>query len=99
MKPNIDRLMGNRVRFTDGSEEQLDAIIYATGYKINFPFLSPEVYQVQANVMNLYLHVVPPELPGLYFRPHSAVGGDYASGRVTGAMDSRFVEGDFGFAR
>ncbi|MBP7999878.1 MAG: NAD(P)-binding domain-containing protein [Chloroflexi bacterium] len=67
MKPNIDRLMGNRVRFTDGSEEQLDAIIYATGYKINFPFLSPEVYQVQANVMNLYLHVVPPELPGLYF--------------------------------
>lgn len=30
-------------------------------------FLSPEVYQVQANVMNLYLHVVPPELPGLYF--------------------------------
>jgi hypothetical protein len=67
MKPNVTRLMGDKVRFVDESEEFLDAIIYATGYKITFPFLPPEVYQVQANEMNLYLNVVPPERPGLFF--------------------------------
>lgn len=67
MKPNVARLVGNKVRFVDESEEFLDAIIYATGYKISFPFLPPEVYQVQANEMNLYLNVVPPERPGLFF--------------------------------
>jgi len=67
MKPNVARLMGDKVRFVDESEEFLDAIIYATGYKITFPFLPPEVYQVQANEMNLYLNVVPPERPGLFF--------------------------------
>lgn len=67
MKPNVAQLMGNKVRFVDGSEEQLDAIIYATGYKISFPFLPPQIYQVQANQMNLYLNVVSPERPGLFF--------------------------------
>ena len=67
MKPNVTRLMDRKVRFVDESEELLDAIIYATGYKITFPFLPPEVYQVQANEMNLYLNVAPPERPGLFF--------------------------------
>ena len=67
MKPNVARLMDRKVRFVDESEELLDAIIYATGYKITFPFLPPEVYQVQANEMNLYLNVAPPERPGLFF--------------------------------
>lgn len=67
MKPNVERLLGDRVRFVDGTEEILDAIIYATGYRIYFPFLPPEVYEVPANVMDLYLNVVHPERPGLYF--------------------------------
>ena len=33
-KPDIAELQGDRVRFTDGSVEPVDAIIYATGYKI-----------------------------------------------------------------
>ena len=67
MKTNVARLMGDKVRFVYDSEEFLDAIIYATGYKITFPFLPLEVYQVQANEMNLYLNVVPPERSGLFF--------------------------------
>jgi dimethylaniline monooxygenase (N-oxide forming) len=67
IKPNVERLLGDRVRFVDGSEERLDAMIYATGYKISFPYFPPEVYQVRANEMNLYLNVVPPERPGLFF--------------------------------
>src|SRR4029453_5439063 len=39
IKPAIERLMANRVSFVDGSVEQVDRIIYATGYRISLPFL------------------------------------------------------------
>ena len=40
VKPNIDRFAGGRtVRFVDGSEEEIDLVVYCTGYKITFPFL------------------------------------------------------------
>ena len=41
-KPNIAELQGDRVRFEDGSVEQVDAIVYATGYKITFPFFDED---------------------------------------------------------
>ena len=66
-KPNIERLEGERVRFEDGSVENVDAIIYCTGYKITFPFLSNEVLDPTDNVVPLYRRVVHPDRPGLYF--------------------------------
>ncbi len=40
VKPNIDRFAGGRtVRFADGSEEEVDLVVYCTGYRIEFPFL------------------------------------------------------------
>ena len=40
-KPNVAELLGDRVRFADGSVEEVDAIVYATGYQISFPFFDP----------------------------------------------------------
>src|SRR5262245_18994428 len=40
VKPAIGRLSSERVRFVDGSEERVDQIVYATGYRIRLPFLS-----------------------------------------------------------
>jgi cation diffusion facilitator CzcD-associated flavoprotein CzcO len=39
VKPDIAELKGRRVRFTDGSEEAVDMIVYATGYTSAMPFL------------------------------------------------------------
>ena len=39
IKPAIDRFERDRVYFRDGSTEQVDVVIYCTGYKISFPFL------------------------------------------------------------
>jgi len=39
-KPAIKALEGKRVRFEDDSVEDVDAIIFATGYKISFPFFT-----------------------------------------------------------
>lgn len=38
MKPGIVRLDGNAVVFNDGSREEVDVIVWATGYDIKFPF-------------------------------------------------------------
>jgi hypothetical protein len=68
VKPNIERFSGGRtVRFTDGSEEEIDLVVYCTGYKITFPFLAPEVFEARDNRMPLYRRVVSVENPGLYF--------------------------------
>jgi len=67
-KPNIDRFSGGRtVRFVDGTEEEIDLVVYCTGYKITFPFFRPEVFAAPDNRLPLYRRVVSPERPGLYF--------------------------------
>jgi hypothetical protein len=67
-KPNIDRFAGgHEVRFTDGSEEEIDLVVYCTGYKIEFPFLDEKVFAARDNRMPLYKRAVSAEHPGLYF--------------------------------
>lgn len=68
VKPNLDRFAGGRtVRFAGGSEEEIDLVVYCTGYKIEFPFLDAEVFAARDNRMPLYKRVVSVENPGLYF--------------------------------
>lgn len=67
VKPNVERLEGEQVRFEDGSIETFDHIIYATGYAITHPFLPDHVFTAEDNRVTLYGNVVPPEQPGLYF--------------------------------
>lgn len=68
VKPNIDRFAGGRtVRFVDGSEEEIDLVVYCTGYKMTFPFFDPQVLSAPDNRLPLYRRVVSVERPGLYF--------------------------------
>ncbi len=65
--PNIAERAGSSVRFTDGSEEVFDLIIYATGYKISFPFFDDDFLKVRRNDVGFFRHVVPVQHPNLYF--------------------------------
>ncbi|TWP49160.1 NAD(P)/FAD-dependent oxidoreductase [Lentzea tibetensis] len=67
VKPNIERFDGDTVHFTDGSTEQVDVVIYCTGYKIDLPFLPDSVVSVRDNEVSLYRRVVDPAHRGLYF--------------------------------
>jgi cation diffusion facilitator CzcD-associated flavoprotein CzcO len=68
VKPNIDRFTGGRaVRFVDGSEEDVDLVVYCTGYKITFPFFDDDLIAAEGNRLPLYRRVVSVEHPGLYF--------------------------------
>jgi hypothetical protein len=67
-KPTIDCFVGGRtVRFADGSEEEIDLVVYCTGYKIEFPFFDEKVFAARDNRMPLYKRAVSAENPGLYF--------------------------------
>jgi cation diffusion facilitator CzcD-associated flavoprotein CzcO len=68
VKPNVERFAGGRtVRFVDGTEEEIDLVVYCTGYRIRFPFLDEALVPTADNHVPLYRRVVPPDLPGLYF--------------------------------
>jgi len=68
VKPNIERLEGDRIRFEDGTVEQIDKIVYCTGYKISFPFFDHDMLDPSGdNRIELYRRVVHPDLAGLYF--------------------------------
>lgn len=67
MKPNIAELRGGKVAFEDGTEEPIDAIIYATGYKTTFPFLPKEVFDPEREAGELYRRIMAPGAPGLLF--------------------------------
>ncbi len=67
VKPNIDRFDGDEVVFVDGSREQIDLVIYCTGYKISFPFFDPGLISAPDNHIPLYRRVVSPDHPGLFF--------------------------------
>lgn len=67
VKPTIERLDGDHVVFADGTKETADIIVAATGYKVNVPFLMPEVFDPAGNRVELFCHVAHLEVPGLYF--------------------------------
>lgn len=67
IKPNVEELRGDRVAFVDGTEEALDAIIYATGYNIRFPFLSRDLFHPEKDVGRLYRRIISLDHPGLFF--------------------------------
>ncbi len=66
-KPNVAELLGDRVRFEDGSVEQVDAIVYCTGYKVTFPFFDPDLVSAPDNDLPLFRRVFHPEIDNLFF--------------------------------
>ena len=66
-KPNVAELDGESVRFADGSEERFDVIVYATGYRISFPFFDEEFISAPGNVLPLYKRIFKPGIDDLAF--------------------------------
>ncbi|MGZ5357494.1 MAG: flavin-containing monooxygenase [Solirubrobacterales bacterium] len=64
-KPNVAELQGDRVLFEDGSAEEVDAIVYATGYNITFPFFDPGFLSAPDNDLPLYKRIFVPGLDDL----------------------------------
>lgn len=66
-KGAIDRLDGDGVVFTDGSREAIDAIVWATGYNVSFPFFDLPELTPEENRFPLFKRMVKPGFETLFF--------------------------------
>lgn len=67
-KGAIERLEGDAVIFADGSREEVDAIIWATGYDVSFPFLKIDALTpAEDNTFPLFKRMVKPGFDTLFF--------------------------------
>ena len=64
-RPAIAAIDGRAVTFTDGSLETVDAIVCATGYDVDIPYLHADVWAVLGPELALYQRTLHPDLPGL----------------------------------
>ncbi len=67
VKPNVAELRGDRIAFEDGSDEAVDAVIYATGYRTSFPFLDKAVFEPDRQAGELYRRMISLDHPSLIF--------------------------------
>lgn len=56
VKPDIERLDGKRVCFIDGSAEDIDLTVYATGYRVSFPFMDEGYILNDDGTSKLFIH-------------------------------------------
>ncbi len=66
-KPNVAELQGGRVKFADGSVEDIDVIVWCTGYKVTFPFFDEDFISAPDNDLPLYRRVFNPGIDNLAF--------------------------------
>jgi dimethylaniline monooxygenase (N-oxide forming) len=66
-KPGIASVNGKTVKFEDGTSQDFDAMIAATGYDVHLPFLSGEQSPVSGRWLDLYQRIFRPGHPVLYF--------------------------------
>lgn len=78
-KPEVAELLPHGVRFVDGSEAEVDVIIYATGFKISFPFIDPQHLNWREGRPQLFLNVFHPTRDNLFvaglIQPDSGLWG------------------------
>ncbi|KTC84499.1 flavin-containing monooxygenase [Legionella brunensis] len=64
----IEYFEGNTVHFVDGSSDDFDVVIYATGYQTSFPFFDKNLIEYStATDIPLYRKMMHPEFDNLYF--------------------------------
>ncbi|XP_038855462.1 flavin-containing monooxygenase 5-like isoform X2 [Salvelinus namaycush] len=72
LKPDLRGFQGSGLLFQDGTtEEDIDAVVFCTGYNGNFSFLPPSLCSGPGWDLNLYRRVFPPALE----RPTLAIMG------------------------
>jgi dimethylaniline monooxygenase (N-oxide forming) len=63
-RPAIAAIDDRTVTFIDGSSETVDAIVCATGYDVDIPYLHEDVWAVLGADLALYQRTLHPDLPG-----------------------------------
>lgn len=65
-KPDVARFEGKTVHFTDGSSEEVNLVLCATGYQWKVPYLSPDAFVWKHGRPDLYMNLFSREDGALY---------------------------------
>ena len=65
-RPDVERFEGNRVCFVDGTVDEFDMVVCATGFHLSFPFLPSGLVPVQGSTALLYGGCLLPDYKNLY---------------------------------
>jgi dimethylaniline monooxygenase (N-oxide forming) len=66
-KPNLAWFEGSTAVFEDGTRADVDVVVYATGYRISFPFFDESLVSAADNRISLYQRVFHPDIPDVAF--------------------------------
>lgn len=66
-RPGVAELDGHTVRFADGSADEVDLIVWCTGYRVVLPFLDPALLGAEPDELPLYQRIFHPDVPDLFF--------------------------------
>ncbi len=65
-RPSIERLDGDSVEFADGTREQADLVLCATGYHLRYPYLDKAVADTRDDDLTLFLGTLHPTRHDLF---------------------------------
>ncbi len=65
-RPDIERFDGDSVVFADGTRDQVDTIVWATGFAVSFPFLDRKTFDWEDGIPKRVFGMLPPRLANLY---------------------------------
>jgi cation diffusion facilitator CzcD-associated flavoprotein CzcO len=60
-RPDVQAFDGRQVCFRDGSRDEVDLVIAATGYQLTFPGIDPLLLNSRDGLPQLYLHLLHPD--------------------------------------
>ena len=66
VQPDIEKTEGKTVTFKDGTEKEYDLILWATGYKLKYPFIDTKLLNWEKASPDLYLKIFHPEIDNLF---------------------------------
>jgi len=94
IRPDIDRLDGDVVHFTDGSSGEYDTILAATGYRLHYPFIDRALLNWKGDAPHLYLNCMHPNRDDLFVLGMVEASGLGWQGRHEQAeMVARYIKG------
>jgi len=94
IRPDIDRFEGKTVHFRDGTSQDYEMILAATGYKLDYPFIDKDLLNWQGDAPHLYLNCMHPERDDLFVLGMVEASGLGWQGRHEQAeMVVRYIEG------
>lgn len=65
-RPDIERFDGLTAHFVDGTAADFDTVVWATGYRVSFPFLDRDVFRWDGGVPRRVAGMLPERVAGLY---------------------------------